>query len=241
MAGCRSVSCCIICLRDELSTLSMFPQTFLLLCGLLGPPMFKTFHKLFSFGFEKSEFHFENRLSLSAVLHSSDCQRLFRGYFPCFWQRTGHCDNYLNVLCWFCFWARRKPQRERVRDREGKSAFMLLRSERLYLVYSVVCLVGLIPMTEPWLNGIFWWDLGAYPSFHIAISCGRKLRHLGKGRIAVCSNRRNRFIFLGRVWRLQGSVFSTQHRNFHTRCMLCMPTSCFSRWAAWAVSSQFML
>lgn len=34
---------------------SMFPQTFPLLCDLLGPSMFEIFHKPFSFVFEKSK------------------------------------------------------------------------------------------------------------------------------------------------------------------------------------------
>lgn len=117
---------------------------------------------------------------------------------------------------------------QRDRDRESKSAFILFRSERLCLIYSVVHLVGLIPTTESWLNGMFWWDLGAYHSFHIATSYGRKLRQVGKEGIAVCSTRRNGFIFLGRLWRLWGPIFSTQHSDFHTDVCCACPVAVFT-------------
>lgn len=43
----------------------------------------------------------------------------------------------------------REQETERDGNRESKSAFILLRSERLYLIYSVVHLVGLIFTSEP--------------------------------------------------------------------------------------------
>lgn len=100
-------------------------------------------------------------------------------------------------------------------------------SERLYLIYSVVHPVGLIPTSEPWPHGRFSWDLGAHHTFHIAIFYGRKLRHVGKGGIAVCSVRKNGFIFLGRVWQLQGPFFSIQHSSLDSDVCHACPLAVF--------------
>ena len=115
----------------------------------------------------------------------------------------------------------------RERERESKQAFISFRLERLYLIYFVVRLVDPTAMAESWPNSMFWRDLGAYHSFHIAISFGSTSRYMGKEGAAVCSTRTNVFIFLGRLWRLWVHSFSTQHSDFHTGVRCACPVAVF--------------